>query len=87
MSLSLKSAMNDEYEEADLTQKKFDWNVTKYEDHTMEIQLKFENPEAISSTSNDFDVIRIDFVDTTLIYDFVGRELEPGTFIERQVPQ
>ena len=30
--------------------------------------------------------MRIDFTDTSLIYDFVGQELEPGTFIERQLP-
>ena len=86
MELSLRSAEYNEYEDAEKPEKNFDWNVTKYDDHSMEIQLYFENPEAISRESNDFDVVRIDFINTTLIYDFVGQELEEGTYIERQIP-
>ena len=76
MELRLRSAEYNEYEDAEKPEKNFDWNVTKYDDHSMEIQLYFENPEAISRQSNDFDVVRIEFINTTLIYDFVGQELE-----------
>ena len=86
MELRLRSAEYNEYEDAEKPEKNFDWNVTKYDDHSMEIQLYFENPEAISRQSNDFDVVRIEFINTTLIYDFVGQELEEGTYIEKQVP-
>ena len=72
MILSLRSAVYSEYLAEELPLKNFTWNVTSYENYTMDIKLDFANPEAISSDSNDFDILRIDFINTTLIYDFVG---------------
>ena len=38
----------------------------------MAIKLDFEKPEAISSSDSNKDILLIEFVDTSLIYDFVG---------------
>ena len=52
----------------------FSWNVTSYERTSMEIQLDFEDPIQISS--GEFDLVRVTFDDTRLMYDYTGQSIE-----------
>ena len=47
--------------------------------------MQFTDPIRVSQQSG-IDSVQITFVDTRLIYDFVGQELQNGTQIFRQIP-
>ena len=62
----------------------FSWQLQSYEEDTMDIKLIFDNPLEISTSG--YDKIRVTFLNTILMYDYFGQELEEGIFIEIQVP-
>ena len=72
---------DEEFEdEPKLGSKDFSWTVAHYEKQLMEIKLVFAEPLAISS--GGIDSIRVTFKDTSLIYDFTGKQVEEGTSID-----
>ena len=50
----------------------------------MNIQLDFAEPGKVSAGGND--MVRITFRNTDIIYDWLGREVESGTVVEKFVP-
>ena len=65
-------------------EKKFDWQVISYIDREMKIQMIFDQPLLISSSQ--YDKVRVTFVDTNLIFDTKGQEVENGTQVEKFIP-
>ena len=49
----------------------FTWNVTRFTEYEMEIQVKFEDPVQISSFS-DPDILQIIFNGEAIFFDFTG---------------
>ena len=65
-------------------EKKFDWQVISYIDREMKIQMIFDQPLLISSSQ--YDKVRVTFVNTNLIFDTNGQEVESGTQVEKFLP-
>lgn len=60
------------------------WKVESYTEKIMAIKVNFADPMSVSQ--HGADKVRITFSNTTLIYDWLGQELQNGTFIERIMP-
>ena len=60
------------------------WRIANFTGNRMDIQLDFASPESVSAGGND--LVRISFRDTSIIYDWLGREVKSGSVIERYVP-
>ena len=60
------------------------WRIANFIGDQMDIQLDFAKPTGISATGND--LVSITFRNTLIIYDWLGREVEKGTVLEKYVP-
>ena len=63
----------------------FYWNATHFDRSSMTLQCFFEDSVYVSS-QRDFDLLQIQFVDTSLFFDFAGQFIEPYTTITRPAP-
>ncbi len=62
----------------------FSWELIDYKEHSMDIQLAFENPVLVSS--EDQDKVTVKFQNTTLLFDYFGQEIEQGSIYEKFIP-
>ena len=65
--------------------KDFNWEITAFKPKSLEIQLNFTEPLAISE-GEESDRIKVSFKKTELLYDEYGQALDTGTEIESYVP-
>lgn len=66
-------------------EKGFNWEITAFKPKSLEIQLNFTEPLAISE-GEESDRIKVSFKKTELLYDEYGQALDTGTEIESYVP-
>lgn len=55
----------------------FSWDFKDYKERNMRIQLNFDNPLSISKSGPDQVIVTL--LNTTMMYDSFGQELEVGT--------
>lgn len=60
----------DEDEDESAKSKSFTWDVMSFDQTSMDIKIDFEKPSKISSDQPD--IVRVTFEDTSLLYDYTG---------------
>jgi len=61
----------------------YSWELKDYQEKKMDIKFTFTDPLNISSKEKD--KVRVTFIDSPLIFDLFGQELEGGSFMEKQI--
>ena len=85
INLKVVHDQDSDFEEKYFTDDEYSWNITNYDKDSMQIQMYFTYPLKVS-TQDGIESAQISFDNSSLIYDFIGQELQNGTQLTHYIP-